>query len=47
MTNPDLGGPEAPDSLDMVGSFGFCTPVELNLIKKVLFYYKVLKLWFS
>ena len=47
MTIPERGGQEAVDSLDMTGHFGFCTTVELNLITKVLFYYIVLKLWFS
>ena len=44
MTSPDCGCPEAPDSLHIVGHFGFCTPVELNLITKVLSYYVDLKL---
>ena len=47
MISPDCGGPEAPDNLDMEGHFGFRTTVELNLITSVLFYYIVLKLWFS
>ena len=49
MTIPDRGRQEAEavDSLDMIGHFGFCTPVELNLITKVPSYYIVLTLWFS
>ena len=47
MTRPDCGGLESPDILDMVEHFGFCTPVELNLIKYLLFYHIVLKLSFS
>ena len=47
MTSPEPGGPEVLDSLDMVEHFGFCTPVELNLIKNLLFYHIVLKLSFS
>ena len=39
MTIPDRGGQEAVDSLGMRGNFGFCTPVELNLITKVSFLY--------
>ena len=39
MTSFYCGGPESPDSLDMVGHFGFCTPVQLNLLKNVLFYH--------
>ena len=37
MIIPDRGGPQAFDSLDMVGHFGLCTPVEVNLITKVHF----------
>ena len=47
MTIPDRGGQEAVDSLDMTGHFGFCTPVELNLITKVLSSDMELRLWFS
>ena len=47
MTTPEHRGPEFVDSLEMVGHFGFCTTVELNLITKVLSYYIDLKLWFS
>ena len=47
MTIPERGGQEAVDSLDMTGHFGFCTPIELNLITKVLSIFKDLKLWFS
>ena len=47
ITIPDHEGPQAVDGPDMVGHFGFCIPVELNLITKVLFFYIVLKLWFS
>ena len=47
MTIPDRGRQEAVDSLDMVGHFGLCTPVEVNLITKVPSYYIVLTLWFS
>ena len=47
LTIPELGGPQAVDSLDMVGPFGFCTPVEVNLVTKVVFYYTELKLRFS
>ena len=35
MIFPDRGGQEVIDSLDMVGHFGLCTPVELSLITKV------------
>ena len=47
LISPDCGGPEALDNLDMVGRFGFCTHVELNLITKVLLYHTVLRFWFS
>ena len=47
MTSPEPGGMEFVDSLDMVGHFGFCTPVELNQKTKVLFYHTVMQLWFS
>ena len=47
MTNPEPGGLEFVDSLEKVGHFGFCTPVELNLCTKVLSYQIDLKLWFS
>ena len=47
MTIAQRGGQEAVDSLDMTRNFGFCTPVELNLITKVPSWYIVLKLWFS
>ena len=47
LTIPDRGGPQRVDGFDMVGHFGFCTPVEVNLITKVLCYYAALKLWFS
>ena len=47
MTVPDRGGQEAVDSPDMTGNFGFCTPVELNLITKVPSFYIKLKLWFQ
>ena len=46
MTSPDRGGKEAVDSLDMIGQFDFCTPVELNIIPKVLSDLIELKLWF-
>ena len=46
MTILDLGVLQAIDSLDMVGLFGLCAPVEVNLIKKVLSSYIELKLWF-
>ena len=49
MTIADRGGQEAVDSLDMEGYFGLCTPVEVNIIKKiekVLSSYIELKLWF-
>ena len=45
-TSPDCGGPEAVDSLDMVGHFGVCTPVEVNLITKVFCYFIELKFGF-
>ena len=45
MTRPDFGGPEDPNRLEMVGHFGFCTPVELILITNVLFYHIELKHW--
>ena len=35
-TIPGRGGPEVVDRLDIVGHFGFCTPVEFKLITKVL-----------
>ena len=44
MTSPEPGRSEFLDSLDMVGHFGFCTPVELNPITKLLSYYVDLKL---
>ena len=47
LTIPERGEPKAFDSLDMVGPFGFCTPVEVNLVTKVLSYYTELKLRFS
>ena len=47
MKSPEPGRSEFLDSLDMVGHFGICTPVELNLISKVLSCYIDLKLWFS
>ena len=46
MTSPNRGGPEAVDGLDMVGHFGVCTPVEVNLITKVFCYFMELKFWF-
>ena len=46
MTIPDRGGQEAVDSLDMIGQFDFCTPVELNIIPKVFSDLIELKLWF-
>ena len=46
MTIPDRGGLQAVGSLDIVGHFSPCTPVELNLITKVLSDYNELKLWF-
>ena len=36
MTIPDRGGPEPVDSLNMIGHFGFCTIVKVNVITKVL-----------
>ena len=47
MASPEPVELEFVDSLDMVKHFGFCTPVELNLITKVFSIYKDLKLWFS
>ena len=47
MTSPENGGPDFVDSLGTVGHFDFCTPVEVNLITKVLSYYIDLELWFS
>ena len=47
MNCPKHGESDFVDSLDIVGHFGFCTPVELNLITKVHSYYIDLKLWFS
>ena len=47
MTIPDRGGPEPVDSLNMIGHFGFCTLVKVNVITKVLSDSKELKLWFS
>ena len=44
MTSSKPGRPEFVDSLFKVGHFGFCNPVELNLITKVLSYYVDLKL---
>ena len=46
MTLPDHGEQEVVGSLDMTGHFVFSTPVELNLITKVLSSYKELKLSF-
>ena len=42
-TISDLGGPEALDSLNIIGYFCFCTPVELKLITKVLSFFIELK----
>ena len=47
MASPDCGGPQPFDSLDVVGDFGPCTPVEVNLITEVDFHFLVLILWFS
>ena len=47
MTIPDRGGLQAFDSLDMLGHFALCTPVEVNLITKVLSSHKILKPRFS
>ena len=46
-TISDLGGPESVDSLNIIGYFCFCTPVEVKLITKVLSYFLELKVWFS
>ena len=45
MTIPDRGGPA--DSLNMIGHFGFCTLVKVNVNTKVLSDSEELKLWFS
>ena len=36
LTITDRGGPETGNSPKMIGSFSFCTPVEVNIIRKVL-----------
>ena len=35
-TISDLGGPEALDSLNIIGYFRFCTLVEVNVMTKLL-----------
>ena len=47
MTSPGRGGQEAVDSLYMIGHFGFCTLVEVNVNTKVLHDFKEQKLWFK
>ena len=47
MANTEPVAPQLVDSFDMKGQCGFCTPVEMNLIIKVLSIYKDLKLWLS
>ena len=42
----DRGGPETGNSPKMIGCFGFCTLVEVNVITKVLHDFKGQKLWF-
>ena len=47
-TSPDRGGPEVVDRLDMIGHFGLCTLVEVDVIHEgTLFLYRVEALVFA